>query len=64
MKPKGFVAAALIASCSEKLNLDATFVCCDIYDAPKHLDEKFDIVFSSVDDCAIVFRVSNRIDRR
>jgi SAM-dependent methyltransferase len=32
---------------NEKLNLDATFVCCDIYDAPNHLDEKFDIVFTS-----------------
>ena len=32
---------------NEKLNLDTTFVCCDIYDAPNHLDEKFDIVFTS-----------------
>ncbi|MGL2963325.1 class I SAM-dependent methyltransferase [Flavobacterium sp. RSB2_4_14] len=32
---------------SEKLNLDTTFICCDIYDTPKHLDEKFDIVFTS-----------------
>lgn len=32
---------------AEKLNIDATFVCCDIYDAPKHLDEKFDLVFTS-----------------
>jgi len=40
-----------------KLNLDTTFVCCDIYDLPNHLDEslvsaerseaKFDIVFTS-----------------
>ena len=28
-------------------NLDTTFVCCDIYDAPKFIDEKFDIVFTS-----------------
>lgn len=32
---------------AQQLNLDTTFVCCDIYDAPKHLDEKFDIVFTS-----------------
>lgn len=32
---------------SEKLGLDTQFICCDIYDAPKHLDEKFDIVFTS-----------------
>ncbi|MES2747269.1 MAG: class I SAM-dependent methyltransferase [Bacteroidota bacterium] len=30
-----------------KLNLDTTFVCCDIYDLPNHLNEKFDIVFTS-----------------
>jgi 2-polyprenyl-3-methyl-5-hydroxy-6-metoxy-1,4-benzoquinol methylase len=30
-----------------KLHLDATFVCCDIYDAPKFINEKFDIVFTS-----------------
>ncbi len=32
---------------AQKLNLDVTFVCCDIYDAPKMIDEKFDIVFTS-----------------
>ncbi len=32
---------------SEKLGLDTEFICCDIYDAPKYLDEKFDIVFTS-----------------
>lgn len=32
---------------AEKLNLDTKFVCCDIYDAPKYIDEKFDIVFTS-----------------
>lgn len=26
---------------------DATFICCDIYDLPDHLDEQFDIVFTS-----------------
>jgi len=32
---------------ASKLNLDTSFVCCDIYDAPKFIDEKFDIVFTS-----------------
>lgn len=26
---------------------DARFVCCDVYDAPNHVSEKFDIVFTS-----------------
>ena len=30
-----------------KLNLNTKFVCCDIYDTPNHIDEKFDIVFTS-----------------
>ena len=29
------------------LKLDATFICCDIYDLPSYLNEKFDIVFTS-----------------
>ena len=32
---------------AKKLELDATFICCDIYDLPNHLDEKFDVVFTS-----------------
>ena len=28
-------------------NSDAKFICCDIYDLPKHLEEKFDLVFTS-----------------
>ncbi len=32
---------------NDKLGLDAQFICCDIYDLPNHLDEKFDIVFTS-----------------
>lgn len=32
---------------NEILSLDAEFVCCDIYDLPNHLDEKFDIIFTS-----------------
>ena len=30
-----------------QLNLNARFICCDIYDLPDYLDEKFDIVFTS-----------------
>lgn len=30
-----------------QLNLDAQFINCDIYDLPNHLNEKFDIVFTS-----------------
>jgi SAM-dependent methyltransferase len=32
---------------SKKANVDARFICCDIYDLPNHLDKKFDIVFTS-----------------
>lgn len=32
---------------NEKLYLDAQFICSEIYDLPNHLDEKFDIVFTS-----------------
>ncbi|MFC4818612.1 MULTISPECIES: class I SAM-dependent methyltransferase [unclassified Flavobacterium] len=32
---------------NEQLNLDAKFICCDIYDLPNHLDEQFDLVFTS-----------------
>lgn len=32
---------------ASKLNLDTTFVCCDVYDAAKYINEKFDIVFTS-----------------
>ena len=32
---------------ASKLNTDTKFICCDIYDLPNHLDEKFDIVFTS-----------------
>jgi 2-polyprenyl-3-methyl-5-hydroxy-6-metoxy-1,4-benzoquinol methylase len=27
--------------------VDATFICCNIYDLPQHLDQQFDIVFTS-----------------
>ncbi len=32
---------------AEDTNSSAKFICCDIYDLPAHLDEKFDIVFTS-----------------
>lgn len=32
---------------SQKTNINATFICCDIYDLPKHLDQQFDIVYTS-----------------
>jgi ubiquinone/menaquinone biosynthesis C-methylase UbiE len=32
---------------AEKTNVNARFICCDIYSLPEHLDEQFDIVFTS-----------------
>ena len=32
---------------SEKTKTEATFICCNIYDLPQHLDKQFDIVFTS-----------------
>ncbi|MFK8103575.1 MAG: class I SAM-dependent methyltransferase [Saprospiraceae bacterium] len=32
---------------NEELGLDAKFICCDLYDLPKHLDGQFDFVFTS-----------------
>ena len=32
---------------AKELHLDATFICCDIYETANYLDEKFDIVFTS-----------------
>lgn len=32
---------------SSKSGLAGNFICCDIYDLPKHLNEQFDIVFTS-----------------
>jgi SAM-dependent methyltransferase len=32
---------------AKKTNIDAKFICCDVYDLPNHLNEKFDIVFTS-----------------
>ena len=32
---------------AEKANLNAEFICCDVYSLPQHLSKKFDIVFTS-----------------
>ena len=32
---------------NKQLQLDAQFICCDIYDLPNHLNQQFDIVFTS-----------------
>lgn len=32
---------------AQKTNTEAGFICCDIYSLPEHLDNKFDIVFTS-----------------
>ena len=41
---KAIASAKEIAS---KTNSTTKFICCDIYDLPNHLDEQFDIVFTS-----------------
>ena len=32
---------------AEKAGIEASFICCDIYDLPNHLNEQFDIVYTS-----------------
>src|SRR5436189_4993553 len=32
---------------NKQLDLDADFICCNIYDLPNHLTKEFDIVFTS-----------------
>jgi 2-polyprenyl-3-methyl-5-hydroxy-6-metoxy-1,4-benzoquinol methylase len=32
---------------NNELGLKAKFICCDVYETPKHLDEKFDVVYTS-----------------
>ena len=32
---------------AKELNVDTEFICCNIYDLPKHLNKTFDIVFTS-----------------
>jgi len=40
-------AIRLARSLSEEMNLPARFVCCDVYELEQHLQETFDIVYSS-----------------
>jgi 2-polyprenyl-3-methyl-5-hydroxy-6-metoxy-1,4-benzoquinol methylase len=44
LSDKAIEAARHIA---KETNSDANFICCDLYDLPSHLNEKFDIVFTS-----------------
>jgi len=37
----------LATKINSELNLDAEFICCNVYDLKTHLDKKFDIVFTS-----------------
>jgi len=32
---------------NEELGLDAEFYCCDVYNSPRHINEKFDLVFTT-----------------
>lgn len=32
---------------AQELNLPADFICCDLYDLPQHLDDQFDLVFTT-----------------
>ena len=34
-------------------SVNATFICCDIYDLPAHLNEQFDIIFTSYGEMCI-----------
>lgn len=40
-------AIAVARDLAEETGQDVQFVCCDLYDLPQHLDEQFDIVFTS-----------------
>ncbi len=40
-------AVKLARSLSTEIGIPAEFICCNIYDLPKHLDRQFDIVFTS-----------------
>lgn len=40
-------AIELARSLSAELNIPGRFICCELYDLPDHLDEQFDIVFTS-----------------
>jgi SAM-dependent methyltransferase len=40
-------AIAYAQQTAQELQADAAFICCDIYGLPKHLDQPFDLVFTS-----------------
>ena len=40
-------AVAKAQELNDELGLNAKFICCDVYDSPNHLNEKFDIVYTS-----------------
>lgn len=41
------VAIAAAADLAQKAGLTARFICCDVYRLPEHLEEEFDVVFTS-----------------
>lgn len=44
LSDKSIESAKLLA---EQTGVDARFICCDVYDLPNHLNEQFDIVYTS-----------------
>jgi len=40
-------AIKLAKEINDELKLDAKFICCNVYDLKEHVDEKFDIIFTS-----------------
>lgn len=40
-------AIATAKDLAQQTNANAEFICCDVYDLPKHLNQQFDIVFTS-----------------
>ena len=40
-------AISIAKDINEKLKTNVEFICCNVYDLPKHVSEKFDIVFTS-----------------
>ena len=45
---------------NDELGLDAEFVCCNVYDAKEHIQEKFDIVYTSFGTCLLYTSPSPR----
>lgn len=42
-----YKAIAVAKSLAEELQLNARFICCDVYDTLNHLDEEFDVIYTS-----------------